>query len=75
MLDKQYYKQEKVYYNKKMRLKRRFIPIIITIVMGLTGSIFLTVWLWKVLPGWVFFVLIGIGIISNTFLLWVYSKR
>ena len=42
-------------------------------IAGLTGSIFLTVWLWKVLPGWVFFALIGTGIVSNIFLLWIYS--
>ena len=64
-----------------MEFKRGLASIILIgvvgllVITGLTGSIFLTVWLWKVLPGWVFFVLIGIGIISNTFLLWVYSKR
>ena len=64
-----------------MEFKRGLASIILIgvvgllVITGLTGSIFLTVWLWKVLPGWVFFVLIGIGIISNTFLLLVYSKR
>jgi len=64
-----------------MGLKRRLVPIIfiaivgLLIIAGLTGSIFLTVWLWKVLPKWTFFTLIGTGIVFNTFLLWVYSKR
>ena len=63
-----------------MELKRRLAPIILIAIMvllviaGLAGSIFLTVWLWKVLPGWAFFTLIGTGITSNIFMLWIYSN-
>jgi len=58
-------------------MKKDWIIIIFiaTVLVGLTGSVFLTIWLWGVLPRWLFFLLIGSGITSNGFLFWKFIKK
>ena len=36
---------------------------------GMIGGIFLTIWLWKILPHWIFFLLCGINALSSIIIL------
>ncbi|MCK4997099.1 hypothetical protein KAS08_02240 [Candidatus Pacearchaeota archaeon] len=37
----------------------------ILLIGGMIGGIFLTIWLWKVLPHWIFFLLCGINLLGT----------
>lgn len=50
----------------KFKRKRDFtwIIIVLAVIIGLIGAVFLTIWLWKVLPRWAFILLCVADIIS-----------
>jgi len=42
-------------------MKGLYLIFVFVILIGIIGAIFLTIWLWKILPHWIFFLLYGIN--------------